>query len=176
MPAGSTDEMAMSPGRRKNTQPALFVALGVLLFAGVFGVVQWVLDPLQEEEAAAAAVAATAARAPAAPPDPVPTVVELNTSGRDSGPCRIAIAGESPVARACAEGGIAAAKQEMRRLVSAAKTNGVVFACDSCHDVGGTEHDLVGGARDKFRTLVASAQAAPAPAEAAVQQGAPSAP
>lgn len=168
----------------------MFIALGALLFFGVFGVVQWVLDPLGEsgEDAPAIATPAPVETPPALPPPPSPPPVAViaplapaagstdenrvvEGGGGDSAegdptgdrnevrPCKIAIGGKTPVARACVDGGIAAARKEMKRLVFAAKANGVLFACDTCHEVGGTENDLIGEARDKFARMVAAAGA-----------------
>lgn len=56
-------------------------------------------------------------------------------------PCVVAIKGNSPVAKACATGGIPAAKQAMRDMIAAAKRQGKGFECDSCHTKEGLTPD-----------------------------------
>jgi hypothetical protein len=51
----------------------------------------------------------------------------------NKGPCKIAIKGETPTAKACATGGRDAATKLMKDMVSQAKANGVKFTCESCH-------------------------------------------
>jgi hypothetical protein len=74
-----------------------------------------------------------------------------------AGPCRLAIKGDSPVARACAEGGLLRAKQTMRALLKKAKTAGVRFECEDCH-VGQADDKgydrLTRDGRDKFAKLL----------------------
>ena len=48
-------------------------------------------------------------------------------------PCAIATKGDSPVAKACASGGLVDAKRTMRDLVKTGKKAGVKFECDDCH-------------------------------------------
>jgi hypothetical protein len=86
-----------------------------------------------------------------------PSASDAADSGAHDGRCLIATVGDSPIVRACAEGGIEQAKREMKRLVAAAKVNGTRFACDSCHKEGKTEHDLLGDAREQFKKLLAAA-------------------
>jgi hypothetical protein len=71
----------------------------------------------------------------------------------ESGKCTIATKGDSPVARACAEGGFKAAKTTMKELVKTAKGNGVKFDCDDCHK-NDTTFELQKDARDKFKKLL----------------------
>ena len=80
-------------------------------------------------------------------------------SGRavaDNTPCAIATKGDSPVAKACAAGGLVDAKRTMRDLVKNGKKAGVKFECDDCHknDVG---YDLTPQARENFKKLLAVA-------------------
>jgi hypothetical protein len=73
-----------------------------------------------------------------------------------AGDCRLAVKGDSPVARACAEGGLLRAKQTMRALLKRAKTAGVRFECEDCH-VGGDDKGydrLTRDGRDKFAKLL----------------------
>ncbi len=74
-----------------------------------------------------------------------------------AGDCTIATKGDSPVAKACKEGGIKAAKAEMKKLAKAAKANGVKFDCDDCH-TDDTKYDLTDDAKDKFKKMVAAAE------------------
>jgi hypothetical protein len=71
-------------------------------------------------------------------------------------PCAIAIKGDSPVAQACAEGGLVSAKRSMRDLTKRAKAGGLRFECDDCHR-NDVDYDLTPQARDNFRHLLAAA-------------------
>ncbi len=69
-------------------------------------------------------------------PTPVPPAAPaIAAPGRhdDDGACRIAVAAESPVTLACADGGIAGAKRFMQRVVKAGRENGIAVACSNCH-------------------------------------------
>jgi hypothetical protein len=70
-------------------------------------------------------------------------------------PCLIATKGDSPVAKACAEGGLVDAKRAMRDLVKNGKKAGVKFECDDCHK-NDTAYDLTPQARDNFKKLLAA--------------------
>lgn len=48
-------------------------------------------------------------------------------------PCRLALKGESPVARACSEGGLKKADGVMQEMVRRARGQGVLFDCENCH-------------------------------------------
>jgi hypothetical protein len=55
----------------------------------------------------------------------------VSAAGND---CTIAKATDTnPVAKACAAGGIKAAKTEMKKMVAKAKKGGMKVECDSCH-------------------------------------------
>jgi hypothetical protein len=69
--------------------------------------------------------------------------------------CTIATKGDSPVAQACAKGGVKLAKATMKGLVKTAKDNGVKFDCDNCHKNDET-FELTADARDKFKKLLAA--------------------
>lgn len=71
--------------------------------------------------------------------------------------CTIATKGDSPVAQACAQGGVKAAKAKMKELVKTAKASGTKFDCDSCHK-NDTTFELQTDARDNFKKLLAAAQ------------------
>lgn len=74
-------------------------------------------------------------------------------------PCAIATGGNSPVAQACADGGLIAAKRSMRDLTKRARAGGTRFECDDCHR-NDTTFDLTPQARDAFKRLLSAANAA----------------
>jgi hypothetical protein len=80
----------------------------------------------------------------------------------DGTPCTIATKGDSPVAKACAEGGIEKAKKTMRELRAQAKKSEhkKTYECDDCHK-DDVKYELTAGARDKFKQMLADAAAAP---------------
>jgi hypothetical protein len=85
------------------------------------------------------------------------------TAGRaaDSAPCTIAVKGDSPVAEACAAGGIDKAKKVMRDLkLRAHKATRKTYECDDCHK-DDVKYELTAGARDKFKEMLAAAAAPP---------------
>jgi|tagenome__1003787_1003787.scaffolds.fasta_scaffold15217042_1 hypothetical protein len=66
--------------------------------------------------------------------------------------CSIAVKGASPTARACAKGGRDEARKVMKDMVTAAKTNGSKFSCDSCHkDI--MTYELKPNAVDDYKKL-----------------------
>jgi hypothetical protein len=73
----------------------------------------------------------------------------------DANKCTIATKGDSPVAQACAKGGVKQAKAAMKGLVKTAKDNGVKFDCDDCHKNEET-FVLEDDARDNFKKLLAA--------------------
>jgi hypothetical protein len=77
--------------------------------------------------------------------------------------CTIATKGDSPVAKACAEGGVKAAKSKMKELVRTAKDNGAKFDCDNCHKDPDKGFELNSEARDKFKKLLAAQTKGAAP-------------
>ncbi len=76
--------------------------------------------------------------------------------------CTLATKGDSQVAKACAEGGLAAAKKAMKVMVKAAKANGVKFECDDCHKDTDGKYELTADGKDKFKKLLAALAVAPA--------------
>jgi hypothetical protein len=81
------------------------------------------------------------------------------------GKCTVATQGDSPVARACSQGGRAEAKKVMKAAVRAAKDKGGKFTCDDCHkDVDGSNFDLKPNARENFKKLLELAGGATQPA------------
>ena len=73
--------------------------------------------------------------------------------------CVLAVRGDSPVARACREGGIRSAKSAMKTLVTQSRANGVPFQCDDCHVNTDTFSQLGPGANEKFNRLLTAAGA-----------------
>jgi hypothetical protein len=67
--------------------------------------------------------------------------------------CTVATQGESPIAKACQEGGIRQAKRKMKELVRTARERGMYNECNDCHE-GGDSWTLVKGANDRFRKLL----------------------
>jgi len=74
---------------------------------------------------------------------------------KDAGKCTIATKGDSPVAKACAEGGIKAAKKVMKDMTKKAKAAGVKFDCDDCHK-DDTKYTLSDDAGDKMKKMIAA--------------------
>lgn len=70
--------------------------------------------------------------------------------------CTIATKGDSPTAKACAEGGIKQAKTVMKQMVKAAKAGGVKFDCDDCHKDTESKYELTSDAREKFKKMLAA--------------------
>jgi len=52
---------------------------------------------------------------------------------RGPDPCRMALMGDSPVAKACSDGGVRRAVELMQTFVKRAKAEGIEFACADCH-------------------------------------------
>jgi hypothetical protein len=72
-------------------------------------------------------------------------------------PCTIATKGSSPVAKACADGGITKAKVAMKELAKKARAAGTKYQCDDCHK-DDVKYELTDDARDKFKKLLAAAE------------------
>ena len=67
--------------------------------------------------------------------------------------CKLATEGDSPVAKACADGGIRPAKKVMKKMLKAAKKKGEKMDCDGCHpddDYG----KLTDDGKEKFEELL----------------------
>jgi hypothetical protein len=109
---------------------------------------------------ASARTASKPAPAPAKPPAggaPVPPAASgPSYTGPD--PCKLAVDGDSPVDKACREGGIKAAKTAMKSLLKDARTNGVRFDCDDCHINEEDYAQLSQGTDEKFARLLAAAR------------------
>ena len=77
------------------------------------------------------------------------------------GPCKIALKGDGPVARACAQGGRAAAVKLMNDLVKRAEALRRRVTCDGCHrDVD--NYELTPNARNDLDGLLAAVASPPA--------------
>ena len=72
----------------------------------------------------------------------------------DKGPCKIAIKGDSPTAKACTQGGRAAATKLMKDMVKQAKAKGEKFTCDGCHKYL-DNYELTKNANDDYKKLEA---------------------
>ena len=80
----------------------------------------------------------------------------LSASGvaRADGKCTIAIKGDTPTAKACAQGGRDAAKKLMKEMVKQAKAKNEKFTCDGCHkDLD--NYALTANANDDYKKLEA---------------------
>jgi hypothetical protein len=84
-------------------------------------------------------------------------VVAISGRAAADKPCAIATKGDSPVAKACASGGLVDAKRAMRDLVKSGKKAGVKYECDDCHK-NDTGYDLTPQARENFKKLLAAAE------------------
>lgn len=76
-------------------------------------------------------------------------------AGADDNKCSIATKGDSPVAKACADGGFKKAKQVMKELTKKAKAAGLKTECDDCHRDDET-YDLADDARENFKKMLAA--------------------
>ena len=77
-------------------------------------------------------------------------------------PCKLA-KGNSPVAKACAEGGIPAAKEVMKSMLQQGRAAGVKLECDQCHRDPAKYDVLTDDAREKFKKLQQAIEPKPAP-------------
>jgi hypothetical protein len=85
-------------------------------------------------------------------------ILALAGAGRaDDTPCTIATKGDSPVAKACREGGLFKAKTAMKAMAAKARKAGTKFQCDDCHK-DDQKYDLTADARDKFKKLLAASE------------------
>jgi hypothetical protein len=73
-----------------------------------------------------------------------------------SEPCRRAITGDSPVARACREGGVRSAKATMKDLVKEGRAAGLKLSCDDCHLDSADFSRIAPDAPEKLRSLLAA--------------------
>lgn len=69
-------------------------------------------------------------------------------------PCRMALVGESPVAKSCSEGGIRKAVEMMQKFVKRARAEGIVYACIDCHPDEDDYSKLAPGVDIEFRKLL----------------------
>jgi hypothetical protein len=92
-------------------------------------------SPTSEGEA----VSSGPGQAPEPPPvlaeplQPVRGGVRVLPPYRGPEPCKMALTGDSPVARACSEGGQRRAIDLMQSFVRRARAEGIVFVCADCH-------------------------------------------
>ena len=69
--------------------------------------------------------------------------------------CKLA-KGDTRVAKACAEGGVKKAKEEMKAMVKLAKGAGVKMECDDCHKDDQHYDQLTSEGKEKFKKLLAA--------------------
>jgi hypothetical protein len=101
--------------------------------------------------------AATAKPAPSSPP-PAAAASGSSPSYNGPDPCKLAVDGDSPVDKACREGGIKSAKTAMKSLLKDARANGARFDCDDCHINEEDYAQLSQGTDEKFAKLLAAAR------------------
>jgi hypothetical protein len=70
--------------------------------------------------------------------------------------CKLATKGDSRVAKACASGGVKAAKAEMKEMLKQGKSAGVKMDCDDCHKDDTHYDQLTTEGKDKFKKLLAA--------------------
>jgi formate-dependent nitrite reductase cytochrome c552 subunit len=66
----------------------------------------------------------------------------------------MALTGESPVARACSDGGLRGAMELMQTFVKRAKAEGMTFVCTDCHVEEDDYSRLAPNADAEFRKLL----------------------
>jgi hypothetical protein len=75
------------------------------------------------------------------------------------GKCHVAVKDDSPVVRACKEGGVKKAKSVMKAMQKVARASGLKFECDDCHrDESAGNWALRAGATENFKRLLRAAQ------------------
>lgn len=73
---------------------------------------------------------------------------------RGPDPCRMALLGESPVAKACSAAGLRGANELMQTFVRRAKSHGFAFTCFDCHADEDDYTKLMPHADEEFRKLL----------------------
>jgi hypothetical protein len=73
---------------------------------------------------------------------------------RGPDPCKMALTGESPVAKACSEGGVRQAIDLMQLFVKRARAQGLMFECFDCHADEDDRSKLTPQAEAEFRKLL----------------------
>jgi hypothetical protein len=68
--------------------------------------------------------------------------------------CKLATGTETPVDKACREGGVKAAKVAMKEMLRTGRKAGLKHECDECHETDADYSKLVKGAEDKFAKLL----------------------
>jgi hypothetical protein len=114
--------------------------------------------PAPAPEAPAAAPAENASPAPKAPAARASAAKESPSGAAGPNDCKLAIKGDSPVAKACREGGVKQAKAVMKDLVKRAKDSGAKFRCDDCHKDPQDFTKLAADAKTRFKELLAAAK------------------
>jgi hypothetical protein len=107
-------------------------------------------------------VSANASVSPAAAPPPVLYEALTPVRGGDHAlppyggpePCKMALTGDSPVARACSDRGLRGAMELMQTFVKRAKAEGFTFVCTDCHAEEDDYSRLTPIADPEFRKLL----------------------
>jgi hypothetical protein len=73
---------------------------------------------------------------------------------RGEDPCKMALVGDSPVAKSCSDGGIRKATEMMQMFVKRARAEGIVFVCTDCHPDEDDFSKLAPGVDVEFRKLL----------------------
>jgi hypothetical protein len=69
-------------------------------------------------------------------------------------PCKLATGTDSPVDKACREGGIKAAKVAMKEMLRTGRKAGLKNECDDCHTAADDYSKLAKGSEEKFAKLL----------------------
>lgn len=73
----------------------------------------------------------------------------------DGDKCTIATKPETDVGKACASGGVKAAKKVMKQMTKDAKSKGLKMDCDTCHK-NDTTYELTSDAKQQMEKMVAA--------------------
>ena len=120
--------------------------------------------PADEPGNRAAPVIVPLALPPAPPPPPTPLLAEQLKPVRGGArvlppylgpdPCKMALTGDSPVAKACSDGGERRAIDMMTLFVKRARAEGFNFKCGTCHVDEDDRSKLAPNADAEFRKLL----------------------
>lgn len=86
--------------------------------------------------------------------EPVRGGAQMLPPYRGPHPCRMALTGASPVAKACSQGGTRRAVEMMQTFVKRARGEGFVFQCADCHLDEDDYSKLAPDADSRFRELL----------------------
>lgn len=115
------------------------------------------LSPSTSEESPAPVAIIQLPPPPAIINEPLPPVrggARVLPPYRGPEPCKMALNGQSPVAKACSAGGIRKAIELMQSFVRRARAEGFVFECADCHPDEDDHSKLAPQAEAEFRKLL----------------------